>query len=315
MDFGTRFMLPYSMMDTGKRQLQIFRRVRGVKVWAVGIFCSFILAACFRVDLTPLVEPDVDQPLMPSPVVPTTTSILTIPASPTLTPSPTHTPIPEASDFQICSPLAGVEPSKLNEAVSNPFFPPAPGSDAPHHGVDLAHYGQNQVALPGLPVLAVMDGRVAGVISDRFPYGNAVILETPLDDLPEELLIFLPDIDPLPTITASLTCPSERVEMDWDLDSRSLYLLYAHLQQEPDFQPGEEVRCGDVIGAIGDSGNALNPHLHLEMRVGPSGAHIPSMSHYHPGAATHEMSAYCTWRISGYFQMFDPMIMFSYSEE
>ena len=36
----------------------------------------------------------------------------------------------------------------------------------------------------GLPILAAVDGVVSSVISDRLPYGNALIIETPIESLP-----------------------------------------------------------------------------------------------------------------------------------
>jgi murein DD-endopeptidase MepM/ murein hydrolase activator NlpD len=41
-------------------------------------------------------------------------------------------------------------------------------------------------------------------------------------------------------------------------------LWYCH-QSDVDVSPGQHVEPGDVIGAIGDSGNTTGPHLHLEV--------------------------------------------------
>ena len=49
---------------------------------------------------------------------------------------------------------------------------------------------------------------------------------------------------------------------------RSLHSLYAHLQAAT-VQPGQRVRQGEQIGAVGKTGNArhrwISPHLHLEV--------------------------------------------------
>lgn len=41
---------------------------------------------------------------------------------------------------------------------------------------------------------------------------------------------------------------------------------FAHLQRVPDFQAGDQVGWGEVVGHVGNSGNADIPHLHLEVR-------------------------------------------------
>jgi murein DD-endopeptidase MepM/ murein hydrolase activator NlpD len=176
--------------------------------------------------------------------------------------------------------LQGIPLEQLPGLVSNPFHPPAPGSDDPHHGVDLAiRLPNSEVAVSGNPVQAALAGSVAAVIRDRFPYGNALLVETPLEEAPPAL----------------------------DLSRRSLYVMYAHMRDPVDLNPGDTVACGQAIGAVGSTGNALNPHLHLEMRVGPAGMRFSSMAHYDNSATSEEMSSYCLWRISGLFQLVDPL--------
>jgi hypothetical protein len=130
-----------------------------------------------------------------------------------------------------------------------------------------------------------------------------------LDGLPGSWIARLDAPTPAPTLASSpaLTCPAVEQPLDFDPGARSLYLLYAHLQGPPAVGPGEDVACGDVLGAVGDSGNALNPHLHLEARIGPSGLALESMAHYTPDATNEEMAGYCLWRVSGWFQLLDPM--------
>lgn len=216
-------------------------------------------------------------------------------------------------EIQVCSPMEGIELSQLPEAVVNPFHPPPPGSDDPHQGVDFAERRPGDpVALEGLPVHAVLSGQAASVIVDRFPYGNALLVETSLDSLPVswQAQLQLPTPGPTLELRSALTCPpvSEATfTPPSDTTGRSLYLLYAHMKGPVEIQPGEEVACGQAIGAIGSSGNALNPHLHLEVRVGPSGAGFSGMAHYDSSASPEEMANYCTWRVSGIFQLIDPL--------
>jgi len=210
--------------------------------------------------------------------------------------------------MSICSPFPDTSHADLLASISNPYNPPPPGSDDPHQGVDLA-VQQNGLALAGGPALAVLSGKVAMLTADRFPYGYTLLVETPLEELPSAWMETLQPPTPAPTRPSNpaLTCPAVTPQPSWDGESRSLYILYAHLQEQAAFQPGDRIQCGQAIGRIGQSGNALNPHLHLEVRVGPSGARFSSMAHYDNTAQIEEMGNYCLWRVSGVFQLVDPL--------
>jgi murein DD-endopeptidase MepM/ murein hydrolase activator NlpD len=233
---------------------------------------------------------------------------------PTLTPDRTPSPIPATpaptGEARLCPPFPGASQADLIAAISNPFNPPPPGSDDPHQAIDLA-VQQNGLALAGGPVQTVLGGRVAMVTEDRFPYGYTLLVETPLDELPETWPAGLPLPTPAPTLPppAALTCPEVTPPVPLDETRRSLYILYAHLQEKPAFQPGDPVECGQLIGYIGQSGNALNPHLHLEVRLGPAGARFASLAHYDNTARPEEMGNYCLWRVSNLFQLVDPNLL------
>ena len=220
-------------------------------------------------------------------------------------PTPTATTRPET---EICPPFSGWDQLQLIQAISNPFHPPAPGSDDPHQGVDFSDldpvYGY---ARTGLEIMALLPGRVAGVIANRFPYGNAVLIETSLIELNPALI--LPDEIPIPTLISALTCPPGAELEDSMRKPESVYLLYAHMQDEPRFSIGDSIACGQVIGSVGESGNALAPHLHLEVRVGTAGQQFSSMAHYISSASEIEMANYCVWRTSGGFVLLDPMLL------
>lgn len=232
-------------------------------------------------------------------------------------PEPTNTPVP-APPMRVCSPLEGYSLGELTELVSNPYAPPRTGSDDPHQGVDFAILEPvTHIALTGHPVLAALEGVVAGVIAERFPYGSALIVETSLERLPPawQEALAIPTPAPLLLPHPVLTCP---LPEGWSPDetpaTRSLYLLYAHLESLPEAEPGQSIGCGDAIGGIGMSGNALNPHLHFEARIGPAGARFTSMAHYTASASAEEMFNYCWWRVSGAFQLVDPMEVFRLEE-
>ena len=247
-------------------------------------------------------------PVKPAPAIHTSTNT-PAPSRPSAQPSPTPM-------LSVCSPLKGIPLQSLSVHIVNPFHPPLQaGSDDPHQGVDLAVLSPGgSMALAGNPVSAVLAGRVAAVISDRFPYGNAVMVETALNDLPGSWLdqLALPGPTPTLAVIPALTCPTAEA-LETGASGSSLYLLYAHMQPAsigqaaPGLRPGDPVTCGQDLGTVGNSGNALNPHLHLEARVGPSGARFASIAHYDSSATPQEMSNYCTWRVSGLFQLLDPL--------
>ena len=286
----------------------------------MGRFFFFILflTSCTASPVLSSVQPSAQPPaLSPSPSITAykpntgdpTTNLLSIQTS-TLPAS--QDSIPTEIPILPCSPLQGIEINQLSDLMSNPFHPPPPGRDDPHYGVDLA-IEVNDIALAGHPVQAIFSGQVAAIIQDRFPYGNALIIETRLVNLPSSLVQGQNLPTPAPTIEphSALTCPQAPGDALWDFQQRSLYVLYAHLQNLSPLSLDESVHCGAVLGQIGQSGNALNPHLHLETRIGPSGARFSSMAHYTSNASPVEMSNYCTWRVRGVFQAIDPLALFS----
>ncbi len=44
-----------------------------------------------------------------------------------------------------------------------------------------------------------------------------------------------------------------------------LYILYAHMKQDPSVQPGQAVQPGTLLGFEGSSGWSSGPHLHFEI--------------------------------------------------
>ena len=276
-----------------------------------------LLVSCQNLSSTP----HQIKPFQPS-TIKTSTPIKTLRITPTLKltateifPSPTFTTDPGEIPS---SPLENIDITELSSIISNEYNPPTLGSDGPHQGVDFSILDSyTDLAVRGNPVRAVLGGVIASVLQDRFPYGNAVVIETQVELLHSQSIekINFPTPAPVQINHPVLTCPKIELDILADLQDnpenpRSLYILYAHLEQSPSFQQGAIISQGQVLGRIGSSGNALNPHLHLEIREGQSGFHIPSMAHYHPNASTEEMTFYCIWRISNAFQLIDPMTLF-----
>ncbi len=298
-------MLPEKQSDISILNALFYRWQFLFLALAVVLMVS-LTAGCNSSPTTPEASQEFPNPL-PSPTIfPTPLPTIQVTPSPTqIVPTPTP-------GFQICTPLSGYELSELSDMIVNPYTAPPPGSDMPHEGIDLAVVlAQTGIAMEGNPVHALLPGTVAVSLQNRFPYGNALIIETPLEQLPPQSIEQLVLPAPIPTLPAhpSLTCPTTDSNIDeaWQVDQRSLYLVYAHLKDPPSLQPGEAVACGDILGTIGATGNALNPHLHLEARVGPSGMQLASMAHYTGSATPEEMEAYCLWRVSGWFLLINPL--------
>ena len=249
---------------------------------------------------------------------PTATGLPVIRATENFTPTITLSAIPpntptaaESVELapEVCSPLAGYTLPELAGIIVNPYHPPRLGSDDPHQGVDLAQVDPiNGIALTGMPVQAVLAGKVVGQAADRFPYGNMIMIETSLDSAiaVSNPALIVPTSLPERLPPGALTCPDVNVSPPAAGVPRSLYILYGHMQSLPTVSLGDPVSCGQELGTIGESGNALNPHLHVEVRVGPSGQTFPSMAHYDPSADYEEMATYCLWRVSGVYQTIDP---------
>lgn len=258
-------------------------------------------------------------------ILPTETATVELPtATPTLQPTNTATPLPPTATAipytSISSPLQNISLDELNSINTNAFDPPPAGFDEPHQGIDYSYFRfENEMmndsdGIEGLEILAVLDGTVATVINDRLPYGNAVIIETPLDLLPPEWLAALsfPEIAPTLVPDPRHNCPDLVDSADWDDANRSLYLVYAHMQNSPQLAVGQKVTSGEIIGQVGNTGDSTNPHLHFEIRLGPGGASFSSMAKYDTRASIEEMANYCTWRISDRFQVLDPALILQF---
>jgi hypothetical protein len=215
----------------------------------------------------------------------------------------------------IGSPLDGFAVGDLQELISQNFIAPPPGEDTGHHGVDFAFWNINNKPILGDPILAVFPGKVIMAdAQEKPPYGHVLIIETPINTVSQKLVqsIKIPTQPIGSTINNKLNCP-DLSQDTWGTTSKSLYTLYAHLISTPLVKPGEDILMGQTLGYVGNSGYSSAPHLHLEMRIGPSGAVFSNMGHYDPLTTEEDRHNYCNWRVSGVFQMFDPMDLFKAS--
>jgi murein DD-endopeptidase MepM/ murein hydrolase activator NlpD len=160
-----------------------------------------------------------------------------------LTPAETQVALAEISElagdhFWLVRPFIGDEEIKDYTEATYRFGSTGNGRYQLHHGVDI---GNPQ----GTPVMATASGTVffAGddVTQQRFGptpnfYGNHIVLE-------------------------------HRVTLPYNNKTFVFYTLYGHLSSIY-VQEGEQVNQYQNIGAVGMTGVAIGPHLHLEVRLG-----------------------------------------------
>lgn len=277
------------------------------------LLLSLFLSACQPATLASTASPT--QPLPQPTHTASATLVTTATATATATPipEPSPTPIPP---FEICSPLEDETFESLPLILSKPLdIPHTFGDDTGHHGVDFAYFQRgDRLSIEGVEIYAIMAGKTVLTLDDHIPYGYTVIIETPLVDLPihiQELL--LDGYQPVPENPYyRLICPE--VPLPVITGEYAVYHLYAHLEVHPAFNRGNPIACGEILGTVGNTGYSSNPHLHLETRLGPSGMHFETMAHYEPTYTPEQRGNYCLWRMSGYYQIFDPFILFDAAE-
>jgi murein DD-endopeptidase MepM/ murein hydrolase activator NlpD len=219
-------------------------------------------------------------------------------ASPTVNFTPTPSPVPPTPTpdwASFCTPLRDHSWDVLQAIVTTPFKQPSPGKDNGHHGVDFAYYRLGERgSIAGTTIQSVLPGRVSGRDLNRIPYGNMVVVETEYQVLPPGLI----DLLKIPK-------------------GQSVYLLYAHMVDPPLLKLGDQVSCGQALGQVGNTpkGWSSNPHLHLEVRVGPAGFSFQSMVFYDTAATIEEMDAYKRWRMSDDFTLYDPLLLLKFGLE
>ena len=248
----------------------------------------------------------------------TTTPLPTVTASPwptatiTITPTPTATPLIN----EISSPLQDIELSDLRLITSYAYslkypFSEGPDDDKNHPAVDLSFYKfKDWTTVVGHPIQAILPGKVVTVTNDVYPYGNSVMIETPLSWLSPDLIDRMQIGKPysLDEIAARSPCQPDQTKIAWSQTEKSVYSLYAHMQSPTTYKVGDEISGGKIIGAVGATGHAVvgNEHLHLEVRVGPSNASFGTLSEYISSATDEERYNYCIWALSEVFLPINP---------
>jgi murein DD-endopeptidase MepM/ murein hydrolase activator NlpD len=267
--------------------------VRKIIILLVGIlFCS----GCAAINPNPTAT-TTPPPIPTATLQPTSTS----------TPQPTLTPTPL---FSLCSPIEGFALSDLQQFITQPFIPPTPRLDNGHHGMDIAFFAEgSRPQIQGLPIQSILPGRVAAILNNQGYYGNMIMIESPLEGIPLTFqgLIPFPTVAPTVTSDARLICPVEGKLPTYDTSGkRSLYILYAHMLDNPTLKVGDEVQICQVLGKVGNTGWSSDPHLHIETRVGPANAVFGDIVHRVAGTTLESAHNYCVWRISNLFELMDP---------
>jgi len=267
-----------------------------------------LLLGCSPMQNNPAPSTSTPTNVISSPTTTLPTSTATATQAPSAAP---ENPTPTQVIYEVCVPLELETFDSLKLILSKPLDIPAFGADTGHHGVDFAYFQRDdRESIQGIEIYAILPGNVITTLEDNIPYGYTLLIETPLSDLPQTLQDVLMDgYLPVPDDPHyRLYCPDVTPPvLTGDL---SIYHLYAHMEVKPEFEPGEPISCGQRIGTVGNTGYSSNPHLHLETRLGPSGAEISNMAHYESSYTLDQLSTYCLWRMSGYFQLFDPFILF-----
>jgi len=168
----------------------------------------------------------------------TPTSAVTVTAAQTtITPITPGEPWPTPDIAQASEHFWLGRPTRPNTTQwASPFYPygsTGQGQYMLHHGVDIGNPTGTPLLAPadGIVVFAGPDSQIPiGPTTDFF--GNAVV-----------------------------------IELDRRIDEQPVYVLLGHMDSVS-VQVGQRVSRGQPVGAVGSTGVALGPHVHLEVRVG-----------------------------------------------
>jgi len=140
-----------------------------------------------------------------------------------------------------------------------------PGSGASVNEVYSITRRNRDTVTFGRPILAPADGRVVRVVNDE-PDNEG------LRDFPRRSL--------LEDLSRPLWIIGNHVVLDL---GDSQYLLLGHLKQGSILvKPGDDVRVGEPLAAAGNSGNSIEPHLHIQVMdrddpTDPAVAGVPAL--------------------------------------
>lgn len=140
------------------------------------------------------------------------------------------------------APSASPAPFAANASAEGFIAPLADGTYSLGDGLGAGrnHGGQDMPANEGDPVMAAKAGKIVEVSVDPEGWGNYVT-----------------------------------IEHDGGIKTR-----YAHLSAYGEYQVGETVNAGDIVGKVGSTGRSTGPHLHFEM-LAADGSKMEPTDHVH----------------------------------
>lgn len=156
---------------------------------------------------------------------------------------------------------------KFESVLPQPFAYPtqtkklSQGYHSGHRGIDIP-------AVTGTPVYAFCDGVVAAVQNSNISWHPAkdtfVLNGSSMQSMGN-------------MITINHNNPSTEIE-----DGMYARSIYMHLQKAPTLQSLDEVRKGDLIGYVGNTGRSTGAHLHFSLAVGDKDFMVPGMTGWKP---------------------------------
>lgn len=242
-------------------------------IFSLGILVPITFLTACENPSTPEQSPPPPSPTAPQPTktpFPTVTparsvspaeELPTITITPSPVYSPTFTPTPKAPQFSLpdaseTAPATWRPPVYPIPWAPNPhdhfyFQQPIKATDieypASHYGYgavffdDVVHTGIDIPGEIGTPILAAGDGKVIWT-GYGFYRGSSNIMDDPYGK-------------------------AVAIKHHFGYKNQKLYTVYAHLN-EITIRVGQNVKAGDQIGLMGETGHATGPHLHFEVRVG-----------------------------------------------
>jgi murein DD-endopeptidase MepM/ murein hydrolase activator NlpD len=224
---------------------------RGRLVLLIGL--ALIAASCGAPPATPAASDVLTDEALP-PATSTQVAATQIPLLPAATLAQIEFPTPGPNPVSAWRPPPYPVPRAVRPDDHFYFLRPIPSGNVnwPHpryrygntfFGEESIHTGVDLDAAHGTPVLAAGSGKVvwvgfglySGINNPDDPYGLAIL-----------------------------------IRHEFGHDGRLMYSAYAHLERA-DVWLGQRVEAGDLIGQVGDTGNAEGPHLHFEIRFGEDG--------------------------------------------